>query len=119
MICSSAISPSPPFFRCIPAFAMHYYVPPGCRFFSAPPSGRREGEIQGITCLPGRVPLKPRQGPCPWTPLSKNLYLKAPGQGSPETPPGVLPLDPASKKPKCKVCKVAIRYACYGSRDKE
>ena len=65
---------------------MHYYVPPGCRFFSAPLRGEGRERDSGDT---------------------------------PETPPGVLPLDPASKKPKCKVCKVAIRYACYGSRDKE
>ena len=30
---------------------------------------REEGETQG-------TPLKPRQGPRPWTPLQKNLYLK-------------------------------------------
>ncbi len=45
-------------------------------FLVRPLRGRREREIQGITCPPGRVPLKPRQGPCPWTPLLKNLYLK-------------------------------------------
>jgi len=44
-----------------------------CRFFSAPPSGAK-GERDSGDYLPPR-------------------------QGSPETPPGALPLDPASKKP--------------------
>ncbi len=54
---------------------------------------------------------------------------------TPETPPGAAPLDPAFKKPLLvspragpifgyaslwlmQGCKVAIKYACYGSRDK-
>src|SRR5436305_6886497 len=39
------------------------------RFFVRPLRGRMERGNQG-------TPLKPRQGPCPWTPLLKNLYLK-------------------------------------------
>src|SRR5438876_8882678 len=39
-------------------------------FLVRPLRGRMERGNQG-------TPLKPRQGPCPWTPLLKNLYLKA------------------------------------------
>src|SRR6266567_831359 len=84
MICSSAISPSPPFsdaslcLQCI-------ITCPRAVDFLVRPFGAKGGRDSGDT---------------------------------PETPPGALPLDPASKKPKRKVCKVAIRYACYGSRDK-
>src|ERR1051326_956778 len=40
-------------------------------FLVRPLRGRGEEGNQG-------TPLKPRQGLRPWTPLSKNLYLKAP-----------------------------------------
>ncbi len=54
-------------------------------FLVRPLRGRMERGNQG-------TPLKPRQGPCPWTPLLKNLYLKdprAPGRG---LRPSALPL---------------------------
>src|SRR5438876_1000885 len=38
-------------------------------FLVRPLRGRMERGNQG-------TPLKPRQGPCPWTTLLKNLYLK-------------------------------------------
>src|SRR5947209_20461399 len=83
MICSSAISPSPPFsdvslrLQCIITCLRAGLSSVG--FLVRPLRGRREGEIQGAPshCLPDSVPLKPRQGSCPWTPLLKNLYLKA------------------------------------------
>src|SRR2546425_9111385 len=84
-------------------------VPPSCVFtlesYSSlyitirPLRGRREREIQGAPshCPPDSIPLKPRQGPCPWTPLLKNLYLKvppAPRQGtSPPAPPFMIRTD--------------------------
>src|SRR5436305_416753 len=47
------------------------------RFFVRPLRGRGERENQG-------TPLKPRQGPCPWTPLPKNLYLKGEAPSPPQ-----------------------------------
>src|SRR5712691_3495112 len=46
----------------------------GLKFTHNSPSAAAKKEkknYQGITCPPGRVPLIPRQGPRPWTPLSK------------------------------------------------
>src|SRR5436305_9010980 len=54
-------------------------VPFKYRFFVRPLRGRGERENQG-------TPLKPRQGPCPWTPLPKNLYLKGEAPSPPRAP---------------------------------
>src|SRR6266571_2751078 len=83
MICSSAISPSPPFSDASLRLQCIITCPPGralkCRFFSAPPSGRRERGNQG-------TPLKPRQGPRPWTPLTINLLRRRKKRGNQGTP---------------------------------
>src|SRR5439155_299874 len=96
-----------------------YGTPLKCRFFSAPPSGAKGERDSGDTpeTPPGALPLDPAsKKPIPERggnlsgvgflvrPLrgrrerDSGDYLP-PRQGPPETLPGALPLDPASKKP--------------------